>query len=787
MSIDLFPSTASPVWNAWWVAPAEKPALNAVAAYRLPFEAAAGETFRVHVSADQRYDLYLNGEWIGFGPSRGDLNQWFYETYDLKPNPGANVLVARVWSFDVGTRKAPYAQLTVAHGFILASKNAQLNTGVGPWEARFLPGFTPTDNFPPAAYAGGQLVVDGRLVPWGYERGAGECWAPAVKESQGHSARSPLGWGEERRQVLVPTTLPPQMRAERRAGCVRHAQEGLLTPAEPVRQASHREPLAADWQRFIDGEGALVIPANSRQTVILDLENYFCAFPELELSGGEGAVSGVRWCEALQLSADEIVKENRDEIYGKHFQGTQDQFIADGGERRVFSTLWWRCGRYIEFTVQTAGAPLTLERFVLKETRYPLEMESTLSLSSEDFMGAVPLMWRTLQMCSHETFMDCPFYEELMYTGDTRLETLVYYVTTHDDRLPRKALTLFASSLSASGLTRSRHPSAVPQIIPQFSLFWIAMLHDFALWRGDRAFVRKLMPTARCVMETFLTHLSSDDGLLRLPAGWDWVDWVPEWSDGKFRIGTPPTEADGLSAINNLQLLMTLKLMSGLEQWLGEPELAARLEKKAERLGKLIQEMFWDEPAALFADTTAHALYSEHAQCYAYLSGLVPPDHLERFAQALANRPDLARATVYFRHYLFDVFAGLGRTEEILKRMELWYGMRKMGLKTSLECPEPSRSDCHAWGAHPIYHAFASILGIRPAGLGSKRVHIRPCLGSLEAARCEMVYRGGKIRVDFSQKDGRLCGSVELPKGVEGELLLGHKPIPLQEGKIEII
>src|SRR5690606_19447714 len=110
-------------------------------------------------------------------------------------------------------------------------------------------------------------------------------------------------------------------------------------------------------------------------------------------------------------------------------------------------------GRYVELIIETASEPLTIDGLVFRETRYPLTMEGRVDLADPRFNATVPIMWRTLQMCSHETYMDCPFYEQLMYTGDTRLEALVTCLMTADDRLPRKALTMFGVSHSSEGMT----------------------------------------------------------------------------------------------------------------------------------------------------------------------------------------------------------------------------------------------------------------------------------------------------------------------------------------------
>ena len=67
--------------------------------------------FLIHVTADNRYKLYVNGELVSLGPARGDLHHWRYESVDIAPHlkTGKNVLAAVVWNFG---ELAPEAQIT---------------------------------------------------------------------------------------------------------------------------------------------------------------------------------------------------------------------------------------------------------------------------------------------------------------------------------------------------------------------------------------------------------------------------------------------------------------------------------------------------------------------------------------------------------------------------------------------------------------------------------------------------------------------------------------------------
>ena len=58
------------------------------------------ETFPVHVSADNRYKLFVNEKLVSIGPTRGDIQHWNFETVDISPflHEGANIIAAQVWN-----------------------------------------------------------------------------------------------------------------------------------------------------------------------------------------------------------------------------------------------------------------------------------------------------------------------------------------------------------------------------------------------------------------------------------------------------------------------------------------------------------------------------------------------------------------------------------------------------------------------------------------------------------------------------------------------------------------
>jgi alpha-L-rhamnosidase len=757
------------LWTASWVGCADGTEPPLVTAYRLRFDWPASTSVRLHVSADERYELFLDGLPIGRGGERGDLEHWFYDSYDVPLAAEAHVLVARVFSLGP---LAPLAQFQVRPAFLLAAEGEEakrLDTGVAPWEARLLPGYS----FEPPVYVWGlaaPVTVDGGVFAWGFERGEGDGWRPVVAHERASSGL--LAYGIAPARFLQAGTLPSMIDQPWPRARVRHvaAVPSLDTLPIPVRAVDHLEHEVAPWLDLLHGQAPLEVPANGLRRVIVDLEDYVCAYPRLVTSRGAGSLVRLHFAEALREAPEKwnFAKGHRDAIEGRFFLGMGDSFRPDGGEKRRFDTLWFASGRYVEILVRTAAEPLTIEALTLRETRYPLELESAFTASDPELPALQPMLVRGMQMCAHETFFDCPYFEQMQYVADARIESLCQYVMTRDDRLSRKALFLIDASRHASGLTESRYPVREPQFIPWFSLVWIGAVHDYALWRDDGGFVRALLPGVRGVLEAFLARRGRD-GLVRTPDG---------WNDSE---GTRELPVSGLT---HWMLVWALRLAAQLEDGFGEPEPATRWRRVAAELSLGSDRAFWSEERGLYADSPGRPDCSELVQCLALLGGGVPPSRRERVAGRLLHGGAADPATVHTTHYLFEVARRLGRPEVVLDRLGFWVELRRQGLKTPVESAEPTRSDCHAWGSHPLYHFFATLLGIRPAAWGFRQVEIAPLLGSLEHASGRLVHpAGGEILVDLEQKGGALHGRVVLPPALSGTLRLPSGPRSLPAGE----
>ena len=156
--------------------------------------------------------------------------------------------------------------------------------------------------------------------------------------------------------------------------------------------------------------------------LLLDRKTLTTAYPQLTVSGGKGSSIRLTYAEALYDAKQQ--KGDRNEVGDRQALGVHDSFLPDGGTRRMFEPLWWRVWRYLDLDIQTAAEPLTLDSLKAEFTAYPFEERASFESKDPELAQIWDISWRTAQLDAHETYMDTPYWEQLQYVGDTRIQAL---------------------------------------------------------------------------------------------------------------------------------------------------------------------------------------------------------------------------------------------------------------------------------------------------------------------------------------------------------------------------
>ena len=291
------------------------------------------------------------------------------------------------------------------------------------------------------------------------------------------------GYGTVSGWLLIPSMIPPmELKNQRLVKLIRSMRFKYRTV-------------------FLELKQPFEIPAHTEVTIILDQGFLTNAYPEIIFSGGRGEQLSLSYAEALFTKYP--AKGNRNETEGKIFIGRKDSIVSNGNREQFFTPLTFRTYRYVQIKITTQTDPLIIEDFFGTSTGYPFQFNARIITDDPELSKILEIGWRTARLCAMETYMDCPYYEQLQYIGDARIQALISLYNSGDERLLRNAMDEMDNSRRPEGVTLSRHPSFTPQYIPTFSFWYIGMLHDYMMYGRDSNFIKNKLPGERQILQYF--------------------------------------------------------------------------------------------------------------------------------------------------------------------------------------------------------------------------------------------------------------------------------------------
>ncbi len=737
------------------------------------------DSFIIYISADNRYRLYVNGRFVCRGPAEGDLFHWRYEKLNIAPylKKGKNILAAEV--INSGEyRKA--AQQTFQTAFILQgdkSNCVNVNTGNTPWKVirnkayHSIP-FTP-DSLKAYYAAGPGDLVDGIQYPWGWQRPDFDDsdWLLPKKATVEFAVGRGFLYGST--WFLVPRTIP-------------FMEETILKFQRIIRSTGIVPDTA-----FIRGNSPLSIPPHTKVSLLLDQGYHTTGYPQITYSHGKGSSIKITYAEALYRKNPQKkktgdgnlyyfdLKGNRNIFDGKEIRGIYDIILPGGGSHRTIIPWGRRTYRFVQLDIQTGDNPLTIEDYHSVYTVYPFREQARFESNDTLLTRIWEVAWRTLRNSAAETFMD-PYYEQLQYIGDTRIEALVSLVVSGDDRLMRKALKQFDDSRVPDGLTQSRYPSYITQIIPPYSLIWIDMIHDYFMYRNDTAFIRTLLPGVADVLGWFDRHVDSSG----LPTNLEWWNFT-DWAKG-FMNGIPPGADDGYSANIALQYVLALQNAAVLYDFFNLKQEARKYKTQAASVLRNVYRLCYVPEKKMFAETPEKKIFSQHTNIFAILTDALPVTEQPALMQRILDDASLIQTTIYFKFYLFRALQKTGLANQYTGMLGPWERMIRNGMTTFGETDINPRSECHGWSASPCFDFLHTVAGIFPGSPGFSSVIIQPNPGDLAWFHAAHPCPGGMITVDFSTGKKKGNFTITLPEKLSGYFLWQDKKIPLHAGQQSI-
>ncbi len=645
----------------------------------------------IRISADSKYKLYVNDHFVCYGPARGDSQVWYYDEPDLAPflQVGANTIRIEVLYYQ------PYGtnlNFGIAHGRLPALYFDASNSGI--------PELT--------AEAGGEEVcdADGRLLKW---RGRIVEGFHIVREAEGFAPLMIMEdvEGESRPDLAQPDATSARPESSDPAAWqapILYAASQISNEVSPGNLYPRPIPFMYLKEKVLFNEEhePIRIKAHETRKFVLDAGEEETGFLKVLLSAP--ANLKILYSESYYQGVGNSYKTDRADRVNGHLEG----FVDTCRGVSSYEPFWYRTFRFLEFTITALDQDVQVEKISFQETGYPLEVRHS-------YQGGDPVkqkIWdiclRTLRRCMQETYIDCPYYEQLQYVMDTRSQILYSYEVSGDERLAREAIRSFARSQRGDGLLNAAYPSTASNVIPGFSLYYILMVADHLEYFGDLDFIRTFLGTIDRILEFFDRNLN-EQGLVGKVGGlnnpvdhfWSFIDWTKEWDK---TTGVPSAILTGPITMESLLYILGLEAAATITDGVGRHDTAREYRARAELVRQAIRTNCVNEDQ-MVVDGPASDAISQHCQVFAALCDILPAEQLRtNLEETLLHPEQYAQCSVAMMFYLFRALEKTGLYAQYAdQKLAIYRWMIDMNLTTCVEDDVRQRSDCHGWGALPLY------------------------------------------------------------------------------------
>lgn len=719
---------------------------------------------RLHIFADARYVLWVNGEYVLRGPCRFNPKRPEYDMVDVKRflKRGSNTLavlavggitISRVMKHEPGLA----LRLEVCDPKGDTSTIVTDTTWRCSGKTRFLP---PKDK--------GSCVqdnIDATLES--------DDWVqPEFDDSTWESAVNVDGtkWGP-----FYPRSIP----------LLRETEVGPATLVQVKRRGktdNTSRPLS----------GALPVDISAPAEMVIDMGRLAQAYWVLDFEADGGSEFTIKPCQTFRKN------KKAENSFGK-----VNTYKARAGRQRYMSSDTFGF-RYMHLQLKSGRIRLLGARFV--DVTYPFDRLGRFSCSDPMLDELWDRATYTVQVCSEDAYVDCALRERAEWMGDGAVVTYPIsrvafaglaengaYVYS-DPRLIRSMLRHISLGQWEDGRIKANacaDGGDMHAYIEDYACLWVGTLRQYYDSTGDLDFVREMWPVLTGQIKWFLDR-RTERGLVRA-------------REFLLHMDNPlHHQQDCEGATLNAFIYRALVDSAYLAEALGKRQKANEYADAAASLRRAFNEHLWDESSqtyyagikegkkiapnrwtnevsdAYWARVTDAKEYPPtiHAAMLALNRGIVPDDRLGSVRSYLAaHAGELNNPYTHF--FLFEELYKMDSDPADLQALEImrkrWAAMiAKTDPGTLIEKFEfgEGGSSCHNFGSVPAYFLSAYILGVRTDGpVRNKRIIIEPRLADLEYAEGIVVTEHGLVPVSWKKaNDGTLNFSFEVPADVRASV-----------------
>lgn len=723
----------------------------------------------VHISADQSYQLYINGKFVCRGPARGFQDSWPYDTVDVADymHAGENIIAVR--AYNPGFGNFQYVSRAYA-GFIFdACFDGERLVSDDTWKVRRQEGIE-RGTVPVSIQQFPQEHIDLRIEPqdWMSSEFDDSEWNTPFKR-----LAYTIPWPK-----MEPRGIP--MLEE---FCDDQSQ--LIAEDSGLCASGYRQ--VRDVVGLRHSEGFNLIGKNSMQGGALRLgpsqASGFCSYlfdlGEVKVGSLELEVFGCRGGEIIDtlhvetINEETLVPDLKIPEWCRMAFGSR-LVCREGANRHRFFHFYGY--RYLLITVRDVPASLDA-KFHLHRVAYPLKKNGTFASSDNRLTRIWEACECTQRLCSLDAYVDTPWREQAQWWGDARIQAWNTFHLDGDTRLFERGIRQVGTQLTPEGLTFGHAPTSSHHcVLPDFCLIWILTVWDHYWQAGSFELFKENHSIAQGILKYFKAHMDSDCGLVQHdPKHWLFLDWSE-------------LPAEGCPTLLSLWLLYTLERYSELCQLVDIQDDLLEVDQWAKTLRATLSNMVSADGLlgdGYAVDGKAYPSASIHVQTLASMLEITPEHRGAMFSKRIlpwlrGESNETIVPSCYWAAYVLEEANRRGYGVDAVSCMHReWAEMAEFGTtfeRFDGELGSSSRS--HAWSAHPLYLLMQTVGGVRQTAPGWSEIHFEPVL---YGKNCQTVIPTplGKIQSSWSITGDTVDAELSLPEGMSASVYLpntDHSP-----------
>ncbi len=659
--------------------------------YKTVFSAENGQKVRLYISAHSNYALWVNGQFADCGQLPDYESRQIYDTLDISGlvKPGENLLEITQYvagrAFSTGRPAIPAVIFAVeADGQLVKVSDETVLSGHNSRYASLHEDISGQCGYNCAYDAtGADTVLENSVLA---DKPKNLIARPIEKVKIGQLMTAKL----KTQGIFTDrdSTLPKSQRM----------QTAYLSAMLRKELIAGRQT-ASLWggETLPDTELVWQIPEQYQADgayFLFDLGNEYAGFMELEMETREPVQVFIGYGEHL---TDLRVRSN---VGNRHFCFG---YMAKPGKNRFFHPLQRIAGRYLQ--VHIYGKSGKLNYVGLRPADYPLTRQP---MPVTD--GLHKWIWevscKTLALCMHEHYEDCPWREQALYTMDSRTQMLCGYYAFGEYRFPRESLRTMLESLRPDGLIELCPPGLVELNIPGYTAIYPRQILEYMEYSGDLSLGQECFAGLTTVVEKLRDRID-ETGLFSGHQGHEYWHFY-EWRPGMHTLGI--TEPGYYEAPMQALVADAFFSYAKIGKLLGKT--GGEVYEKAGQtlLANAHKVFFAPKTGAYKTRPEDEAPNHELTQSLMLWAGGVPEEHKKSVEQAILGEK-LIRTSLSMTAFTYEALLQnpQNRGYVLAQIEEIWGKMLRSGAQTFWETEDGEEdfgragSLCHGWSAVPVY------------------------------------------------------------------------------------